>query len=467
MPSISFAGIASGLDTEALIRSTLQQQRQLSIGPITKRIQELRDVNDAIGGLSTLASDLRRTVEGFRVVGGGAVGKRFSSSSEGVATGAASNGAGIGTFEITVQSLAKQGVGSFTDRFNSPTGAVAAGIDDGASAENRSISITFGEGDSAETVSVAVTSTTSATDIVDAVNEKATQGSAALVNQGTASSPSYAIVFSSKESGVERGAISLTAGAALTNTGAFTSSTTSQATDATFSLSGLGGTVRRSSNTVSDILPGVTLNLGSLGTTTISVKTDSSKTAKGVADFVDRFNRIVSYTKEQNTVTFESDSKDTTPTFAPLSSTQIDEGLVSAIRSTVQSSRSGRNSAIATLADMGITTARDGTLSLDSKKLDAAIANDSGSVEKLLQQLGDTLAAPGGAIAQFTRFGGQFDALKQANNRQIDSYNRRAESAEKILSRQEDEMRTRFSRLESLMGGLQQQQMALSSLVRR
>jgi flagellar hook-associated protein 2 len=116
---------------------------------------------------------------------------------------------------------------------------------------------------------------------------------------------------------------------------------------------------------------------------------------------------------------------------------------------------------------MGITTARDGTLSLDSKKLDAAIANDSGSVEQLLQQLGDTLAAPGGAIDQFTRFGGQFDSLKQANNRQIDSYNRRAESAEKILSRQEDEMRTRFSRLESLMGGLQQQQMALSSLVRR
>jgi flagellar hook-associated protein 2 len=274
-------------------------------------------------------------------------------------------------------------------------------------------------------------------------------------------------VFSSKESGVERGAISLTAGTALTNTGAFTSSTTSQAADATFSLSGLGGTVRRSSNTVSDILPGVTLNIGSLGTTTISVKTDSSKTAKGVADFVDRFNRIISYTKEQNTVTFEGDSKDATPTFAPLSSTQIDEGLVSAIRSGVRSSRSGRSSAIATLADMGITTARDGTLSLDSKKLDAAIANDSGSVEQLLQQLGDTLAAPGGAIDQFTRFGGQFDSLKQANNRQIDSYNRRAESAEKILSRQEDEMRTRFSRLESLMGGLQQQQMALSSLVRR
>ena len=462
MPSISFAGIASGLDTEALVRSTLQQQRQLSIGPITKRIGELRDLNDAIGGLSTLASDLRRSVDGFRVVGGGAVGKRLSSSSEGVATGVASNGAAVGTFEITVQSLAKQGVGSFADRFDSPTAAVAAGIDDGASAENRRISITFGDGDSAETVSVAITSTTSVTEIVDAVNGKATQGSAALGNQGTTSSPSYAIVFSSKESGIERGAIKLSAGAALTNIGAFAGSTTSQAADATFSLSGLGGTVRRSSNSVSDILPGVTLNLGSLGTTTISVKTDSSKTAKGVTDFVDRFNRVVSYTQEQNAVTFEGDSKD-----APLSLTQIDEGFVSAIRSGVRSSRSGRNSSIATLADMGITTARDGTLSLDTKKLDAAIANDPGSVEKLLQQLGDTLAAPGGAIDQFTRFGGQFDTLKQANNGQIDSYNRRAESAEKILSRQEDQIRTRYSRLESLMGGLQQQQIALSSLVRR
>ena len=467
MPSISFGGIASGLDTEALVRSTLQQQRQLSIGPITKRIGELRDVNDAIAGLSTRAADLRRSVEGFRVVGGGAVGKRLSSSSESVATGVASNGAGIGTFEITVQSLAKQGVGSFTDRFNSPTSAVAAGIDDGASAENRSISVTFGSGDSAETVSVALTSTTSPTDIVDAVNGKATQGSAALVNQGTASSPSYAIVFSSKESGVERGNISLTAGAALTNSGAFSGATTSQAADATFSLSGLAGTVRRSSNTVSDILPGVTLNLGSLGTTTISIKTDSSKTAKGVTDFVDRFNRVISFTQEQNTVTFEGDTKDAVPTFAPLSSTQIDEGFVSALRSGVRSSASGRSSSIATLADMGITTARDGTLSLDTKKLDAAIANDSGAVEQLLQKLGDTLAAPGGAIDQFTRFGGQFDGIKQANNRQIDSYNRRAESAEKILSRQEEQMRTRFSRLESLMGGLQQQQAALSSLVRR
>jgi flagellar hook-associated protein 2 len=116
---------------------------------------------------------------------------------------------------------------------------------------------------------------------------------------------------------------------------------------------------------------------------------------------------------------------------------------------------------------MGITTARDGTLAVDQKKLDSAIANDPSSVEQVLQQLGDNLAAPGGTIDQFTRFGGQFDALKQGNNRQIDSYNRRAESAEKTLSRQEEDMRNRFSRLESLIGGLQQQQGALSSLIRR
>lgn len=467
MTSFTFGGIASGLDTEALVRSTLQSQRQLSITPLTKKISELQDVNDAVAGLSSKVADLRRSVEGFRIVGGGAIGKRLSSRSEGVATGAASNGAGVGTFEIMVESLAKQGIGSFGDRFSAPAAAVAPTVDNAQSAENRSISVTFGSGDSAETVRVEITSTTSASDIVDAFNGKATQGSAALVNQGTASSPSYAVVFSSKDSGTERGSIAITAGSALTNVGAFTAATTSQATDATFSLSGLAGTIRRSSNTVSDILPGVSLSLNSLGSTTISIKTDSSQTAKAVTDFVDRFNRVISFTQEQNTVTFEENSRDKSPTFSPLASTRLDEGLVAAIRSATKSARSSRGGAIASLADMGITTARDGTLAVDQKKLDSAIANDPSSVEQVLQQIGDNLAAPGGTIDQFTRFGGQFDALKQANSRQIDSYNRRAESAEKTLSRQEEDMRNRFSRLESLIGGLQQQQGALSSLIRR
>ncbi len=375
-------------------------------------------------------------------------------------------GAPVGSFEVSVLSLAKQGIGSFDDRFSSSSAVVAEGIDDNASEEDRSVSVTFGSGSGAETVRVSLTSTTSATDLIDAFNTQATGGSVALVNQGSVSSPSYAIVFSAKNSGIESGSVSLSAGAAVTATGGFQGTTISAASDATLSLSGLGGTIRRSGNTVSDIVPGLTLNLTSTGSATFSIKSDPSRTIKSVREVIDAFNQVVSFATEQDMVSVTNGAQGPSAVFSPLAETQIDEGVLSAIRGAFRAASGGGSGSVNSLADLGITSTRQGTLSFDESKLSAAIAADPSQVEQLLQQVGDSLAAPGGTIDLFTRYGGQIDSIKQSNTRQIEGYNRRAEALEQLLARSEEQMRNQFSRLESLMGGLQQQQIALSALLR-
>lgn len=449
------------------MRATLAQRRKSQIAPLTQRISELQDTNDALGGLSSRLAALKGAALGFRAVSGGGVAKRFSSSNDGVVSGVAGNGAQVGSFEVSVLSLAKQGIGSFDDRFSSSFAVVAEGIDNNASEEDRSLSVTFGSGSGAETVRVSLTSTTSATELVDAFNSLATRGSAAFVNQGSASSPSYAIVFSAKNSGVDAGSVLLSVGPAVTATGAFQGTTISAASDATFSISGLGGTIRRSGNTVSDIVPGLSLNLASTGSATFSVKSDPSRTIKAVREVIDAFNQVVSFATEQDLVSVTNDIQGPTAVFSPLAGTQIDEGILSAIRVAFRGVSLGGSGSVNSLADLGITSTRQGTLSLDESKLSAAIATDPAQVDQLLQRVGDSLAASSGTIDLFTRYGGQIDSIKQSNTRQIEGYNRRAEAVEKLLARAEEQMRSQFSRLESLMGGLQQQQSALSALMRR
>lgn len=461
-PLVNFSGLASGIDSSALIKAILDQQRKAQIDPLETRVQEYQDTNDALGELKDLLSTLSSKLASFRVVNGGALSKLASSSDETVASATAANGASSGSYTLSVSQLATNGSLSLDARYASSSTAALATINDLAPAADRTATITVGSGADQESVDVVMTSTMTIQDFVNSFNESSEKAEASLVNVGTSSSPSYAIVINSYETGEEEGELAISGGAQVSAWA--TDHTLSQATNAEFTLSGIDGTIERASNSIADVIGGVNLNLSATGTTTISVSTDSASTASRVRDFVDAYNEMVAFIEENDLVSQESDGGEIENIFGALAGTSIDENLVSSLRSALAGAgTSGRTVNI--LADLGITTQRDGTLAFDEDTFDEAISNDAEGVRIVLEDLGETTASTDGTIAQFSRYNGLIDVTTNTNLSQITSLQDRITEVEKRLAQQEESLIARFAALERIIGGLTSQQNALASLL--
>lgn len=467
MALIQFPGLASGIDTGALIDALIEQQRAARIVPYENQITSLQETNSAFEELSTLLDNLKGTVEGFRAVNGGALSRSASSSDETVLSASASNAANTGVYDITVSQLASNATFSFDDRFTDGSDAINSSINDGAAEADRTVSYTIGSGASSESVDIVMTSDMTASDFVQEFNSQSSQATASLVNVGTESSPSYAIVINSNYEGTEQGSITLDSVGTEIQTagsGAFTGNQLDQANNLQFNISGISGTIERSSNTVSDVIPGLSFTANDTGSLTLTISTDQSETEANVQAFVDAYNELYAFIGENDATLQDESGGEVTNIIGPLGSTSLDESIITSLRSAF-SSAGISGGTVNVLSDLGITTQRDGTLAFDTDKFADALNDDSVSVGTILQNLGEELGGVDGTIAQYTRFNGLIDQAVQSNDNQVDSLNNRIADLEANLTKQEQSLTARFASLEAQISRLQNQQNSLLSLL--
>lgn len=461
MSTINFSGLASGIDTNGLIDATTAATRRTRVTPKQTKISELEETNTAFSSVSTRLQAIRTSLTGFTTLSGGGVSKLAASSKESVLTGSATNAATNGSYTVTVTALAKNFTGSFDTTFTSTSDPVLSTINPGDPAIDRTVSFDIGTGSNLTTASVVVTNGAfTVNDFVTAFNSATTKATASLVNVGTASAPSYKIVVTSNNEGIEKGQVAITVGASVTSLTAHTND--SQATNASVSISGIG-TITRPTNSIADVIPGLTLSLSSLGESTVKISEDAATTTTKVQTFIDAYNDFVTYLAENNTITRDDTGTNIKNVFAPLASTRTDDNALSNLRTAIAATVAAGGSSIRIFSDLGITTERDGTLKFDTSKFQSAIATEPSSVSSVLQNFADTVATTGGTVDVFTRFNGLLDITVNSNKSQITSLNQQISEAEKQITRTEDNLRARFARLESQMGKLQQQQSSLSA----
>ncbi|MEG3163459.1 flagellar filament capping protein FliD [Sphingomonas sp. PB2P19] len=146
------------------------------------------------------------------------------------------------------------------------------------------------------------------------------------------------------------------------------------ASDASVTLD--GATFHRSTNSISDLITGVKLDLASVSTTPVTLGSTSptSSLSTAVNDFVTTFNQL------QKIVATDID---------PFTGVLKTDSTVNAIArslaklTTTTLATPTTTGAPRTLADLGVTTSRDGTLAVDSTKLAAAITKYPDAVEAL------------------------------------------------------------------------------------
>ncbi len=228
-------------------------------------------------------------------------------------------------------------------------------------------SFQLGDGNSSATITVSSGTTLSA--LANQINASGLNVSASVVADGTGS---HLAVSSSNGQQV-----TLSSDPALTLTQA------SPAQNASLTVDGVP--VSSASNTVTGALNGISLTL--TGTTsssnpaTLSVSADADQIDSAVSQFVTDYNSAISQLSTQFTYSTASGSQGVLGSDSSVRSLQ--STLLGSIGYTVAGASS--SGGLATLADLGISMQNDGTLQLNSTKLNQAVASNPSSVQNFFQ----------------------------------------------------------------------------------
>ncbi len=390
---LSFQGLSTGLQTDALVNAILQQE-----GAPVQRMQAQQAQNQQrIGALQSLQSNLTSLSSSLATLTGTSFGQQTvtSSDSTNAYVTATASGAAVGNYGVNVSQIATAGRISPTLSGGAPTNLAVADP----------VNTTVFTGSSASfavrgTDGVIKTLTLNANNnnlygLRDAINAAGAGAQATVINTGTGTKP-YQLVLTATSTGTgttsgvvtladvtSGGAVNtlgITAGtvdsmtAPTTLTGGLQSGAADVAKDAVFSVNGIQLT--RKTNVVSDAVAGVTFTLkqgGQTGTTNLAVATDTNAITTAMQDAISKFNTMVS---AFNTAAAPNGA---------LYGDSVARSLVSQIRTAISGVPSGLplTSTYTSAGGVGVKVNQDGTLSLDTTAFQAALAKDPAAVKKV------------------------------------------------------------------------------------
>lgn len=452
-PTFNVGGLASGLDTNAIIEQLMAIERNPKVRLQQRQSVEearqnaLRDVLTRVSNLKTAAAGLRdATIWGDT--------QTVESSDPTKVTAQRISGAAPGAYTLTITQLARahqvtQG-GSIT----------SAAADD-------TLQISVGGG---AAVSVAIT----AGDSLDAIASK--------INS-TSDSPVYASVVNSKLvlSGKTTGAastISVTSTGSLAADLAFATSLTAQ--DAQYTLEGVART--SASNTITDAVIGLSLTLKAPTVSPVSITVgapgpDTEKIEEKVKAFVEQYNSVVEFIRAKLSEKKVADPRtDEDRAKGVLAGDRQLVGLLSSLRQAVSDLVGGRPTDLDQLSEIGIstgasnaggTTSADsiaGKLVLDAGKLAERLAARFADVKALLHnptgdpstegfaQRVDRLLEPVAAAST-----GILSQRISSQQSLIDLLKKRQADMDVRLAQKEATLRRQFTALEAALSQLQSQ----------
>ncbi len=234
------------------------------------------------------------------------------------------------------------------------------------------------------------------------------------------------------------------------------------ASDASLTVDGIDYT--RTTNAISDIITGVTLDLESPGSGTLVIASDTAEITANIQDFVNAFNTLIGFIDEQTQFNPE--------TFA--TGTLFGNSAVQGMETTLRRLATGQVTGLAGnfefLSQIGITTQIDGTLFLDEVKLNDALSADLTNVVDLFTSTNGVITLLDSEISVLLDASqkGPLTAELDSLTGSIDDLNDTLLRMDERLELFEKNIRQEFINLEIILGKLDAQrnafQLALQNL---
>ncbi|SDL67785.1 flagellar hook-associated protein 2 [Arthrobacter sp. ov407] len=434
---ISLDGLASGLDTTALISSVMQVEaipqtllKNKSSG-IQSMVSALQGLNSKVAALATQATTAAKP---------GALDLYAATTSSDKVVATTTAAAKAGSIDFQIDQLAQTQVTVSNKVVGWPY-----------------TTMTIVSGGQTYTVTPL---TSSLDDVVKSVNAA---GAGVVASKVAVGGGEFRLQFAATKSG-EAGAFTITDPGTNLPTPETTFTDVKAAQDAQITLWPTGGSaaqpVKSSTNTFTDVLPGVTLTAKEVtaAPVTLTVSRDDAGITKLASALVDGVNGIFSYVASKSAVSTTTNTSGTT-TSAGLFAGD------STVRSVNQNILSAASLPVGTPptspSEIGISITKTGTMEFDATKFAAALAKDPAGTAAKVQEVAGRIATA--ATAASDKYNGTLTTTITGQQSEVRDLADRISDWDTRLASRQATLKSTYSALEVALSNMKAQQTWLSS----
>ncbi|MCS2168191.1 flagellar filament capping protein FliD [Scandinavium manionii] len=447
MASISTLGVGSGLDLSSILDS-LEAAEKSTLNPIsaqqssyTAKLSAYGTLKNALASFQT-ANTALNSADLFTATTTASSSSAFSATTTGNAI--------AGKYTISVSQLAQaQTLTTKSTQADSKTAIASA---------DSTITIQQGGGKKPVTIDISAANS-SLNGIRDAINKADAGVSASIINVGNGK---YRLSVTSNDTGSDNAmTISVSGDSALQSFMGYdrTSNGMEESVTAQNAMLTVNNVpIENSSNTISDALEDITLNLNdtTTGNQTLTISKDNSKSEAAIKTWVtaynalqDTFSSLTKYTK----VDAGTDAQDTS------NGALLGDSTLRTIQTQLKSMlTSSGSSSFRTLAQIGITSdPSTGELSVDSSKLETALKNNSADIKDMFVGDGKTTGVTttmGSNLTSWLSTTGIIqaatDGVSKTLNNLTTQYNAASDRIDTLMAR----YKAQFTQLDVLMNSL-------------
>jgi flagellar hook-associated protein 2 len=441
MPTLQSPGVGSGLDVNGLVTQLVAAEKAPGANRIARETTSIGTEISALGTLKGVLSSFNTTLAPLKTVEAFSA-RSAASGDEEVFTAKATAGSAPSSYDVTVSNLASAHQLASTAFVGGSDSTIGSGT----------LTISLGTA----TFDVAIDSTaTKLSDIRDAINRSPSNlGVRASIVSAT--DGAHLVLTSSKTGAANTIKVTTTATDGLQQLTYDSPSDVShytrvaQALDSTIVIAGF--THHSASNVVSDAIDGVTLTLlkeQPLTPVSLTVAADTAAASTRIKNFVSQYNAAMNQLRDLG----KYDA--TTGKSGPLIGDALLRSVTADMRRGAGDAVVGTSGNINALAQVGITTAKDGSLQLDESKLNAALATNFDAVGALFGSDKGVAARMSAAITLRLDGKAEIASRNAGLDKRSKSVAQRQKDLDLYLAKVESNYRAQFTALDVAMAKMQ------------
>jgi flagellar hook-associated protein 2 len=444
MAGLSSQGLGSGLDVASLVTKLVAAEKAPRQAQITREqtstVTEISALASLKGAMSTFNDSLSalKTQDVFSQ-------RSANASDPDIFTANATTAALSGTYDVEVESVA------------SAHQIASKAIVGGATTNVGTGTLTIGAG--SKTFSVAIDdSHKTVAQIRDAINSAADNNGLVRATIVNAADGAHLMLTAQTTGAANALTVAVADATGTLGNLAYGPSNTAnydekhQALDAVIYVAGFKHT--SANNTFADVIDGVTITAKKADddeTHTVTISNDTNGTTAKIKKFVDSYNAL------QTQIAQLRSYEPTTKKAGPLLGDALLRGIESDVRSTLTSGVAGLTGNYQSLASIGITTNKDGSLALNSDKLAKALSTDYDGVAKVFGSENGVAARLSTSLTARLADTADINLRTKALNAKSVTLQKDAAALEVRMAEVARRYNAQFNALDSMLSNMQQQ----------
>jgi flagellar hook-associated protein 2 len=433
MSAITSTGLGSGLDINGMVTKLVAAEGQAPTARMTATGTKLQTDLSSLGLLKSALANFQTSVQALKNVPT-FQGHTATSSNTASFTATADNTAVPVNYPVVVEALAQSDI-KRSAAFASDSTPVGADT----------LTINLGS----KNFQVTTSEATTLAGLRDLINQ-ATDNPGIQATIIKVSNTDSRLVLSSSVLGATN---FIGVSTALPNLATASLTSVQTAADARFSITG-GATpllLTRSSNTISDAIPGVNLSLikedPAGGNLTVAL--DKSVARSSIDNFITAYNAL------NSTITSLSSYNATTKTAGPLFSDSALLSVQNQIRQALSTTLPGAATGFSSLVDIGITKDKSGVLSLDPTKFTNAVTTNFAAVSTLFTSTNGVAVKLNTVLTNALSTGGTISAREVGVNNKLAALAKQQAALKDTLAASQARYLKQFNAMDTIMSKFQ------------